>query len=331
MSFIPEEHLAFVAPAKVHTMQDIGLSSDTGVSDTAVSEPFPLFSTKAVEMMRKEALSEDVWQHCQYKSNLAACQLRGFCPKFGPFTHAAWTSSETLAIISGIAGVDLVPSMDFEIGHVNISVKSEEEVREELRVLSNPEEGAAKVGKPIVDWHTDSYPFVCVLMLSDASKMVGGETALKKPSGEIVKVRGPQMGSAVVLQGRYIEHQALKALGTSERMTMVTSFRPRSPFVRDDTVLATVRGISDLPELYSQFSEYRLEILSKRIGQELDKLRCRRHESKALDVKGLKAFLRDQQEFLKRTDEEMVNEEDVQKGQIDDAIGGIRLPENTLG
>ena len=68
-------------------------------------------------------------------------------------------------------------------------------------------------------------------MLSDASKMIGGETAIKKPSGEIVKVRGPQMvrrirssfgvmgpltayqGCGIVLQGRCINHQALAARG----------------------------------------------------------------------------------------------------------------------
>ena len=52
--------------------------------------------------------------------------------------------------------------------------------------------------KPVVDWHKDSYPFVCVLMLSDASKMIGGETALQTASGQVLKVRGPQMVSCVV-------------------------------------------------------------------------------------------------------------------------------------
>jgi hypothetical protein len=42
-------------------------------------------------------------------------------------------------------------------------------------------------------WHYDSYPFVCVTMLSDCADMIGGETALKTGSGEIMKVRGPAM------------------------------------------------------------------------------------------------------------------------------------------
>ena len=108
----------------------------------------------------------------------------------------------TLAIISKVAGVDLVTAMDFEIAHVNISMKSEKQKVEELeafmdRNLTEADEGIAgcpwEDDKPIVDWHTDSYPFVCVTMLSDCAAMVGGETALRTGSGEILKVRGPQM------------------------------------------------------------------------------------------------------------------------------------------
>ena len=44
----------------------------------------------------------------------------------------------------------------------------------------------------IVGWHRDSYPFVCVLMMSDTTGMIGGETALRTGNGEIKKVRGPQ-------------------------------------------------------------------------------------------------------------------------------------------
>lgn len=45
---------------------------------------------------------------------------------------------------------------------------------------------------PIVGWHRDSYPFVCVLMMSDTKDMRGGETALKASNGEIIKVRSPE-------------------------------------------------------------------------------------------------------------------------------------------
>ena len=122
--------------------------------------------------------------------------------RYAPFVYDAWKNPETLAIISKIAGVDLVTAMDFEIGHINISVKSKQQKSEEhfavvKRKTAETEEGNAECSreddKPIVDWHTDSYPFVCVTMLSDCTSMIGGETALKTGNGKILKVRGPQM------------------------------------------------------------------------------------------------------------------------------------------
>ena len=94
--------------------------------------------------------------------------------------------------------------MDFEIASTNISVKSEERKAEELtaaaeKAMAEADEGIAgcpwEDDKPIVDWHTDSYPFVCVTMLSDCTSMIGGETALRTGNGDILKVRGPQMVS----------------------------------------------------------------------------------------------------------------------------------------
>ena len=92
--------------------------------------------------------------------------------------------------------------MDWEIGHVNISIQSETQKGRALadiaeKMAREADEGVAGCSwedeKPIVDWHTDSYPFVCVTMLSDCTNMIGGETALRKGTGEVVKVRGPQM------------------------------------------------------------------------------------------------------------------------------------------
>lgn len=108
--------------------------------------------------------------------------------------YDAWKSPETLAIVSKIAGIDLVTAMDWEIGHVNISVQTEEEKNNALAEAVNGAAGTYDDDvAPIVDWHTDSYPFVCVTMLSDCTDMIGGETALRRGDGSVVKVRGPQM------------------------------------------------------------------------------------------------------------------------------------------
>lgn len=116
------------------------------------------------------------------------------------------------------------------------------------------------------------------------------------------------------MQGRYITHQALHALGAQERITMVTSFRPKSPHLRDDAVLTTVRGISDLSQLYYEFGHYRLEILEERIRAQARKLRTDHAAGKKTDTRMLKAFLKEQLEFLEHTNSEIVQDEDVVAG-----------------
>jgi hypothetical protein len=81
MAFDPQEHLNFASPSKIFTMKDLGLAENTGISPVAVSEPFQLFTPAAIQRMRAEVLSTQVWENCQYSSNLSQCQLRGFAPE----------------------------------------------------------------------------------------------------------------------------------------------------------------------------------------------------------------------------------------------------------
>lgn len=100
---------------------------------------------------------------------------------------------------------------------------------------------------------------------------------------------------------------------------MVTSFRPKNPLLRDDTVLTTVRPISDLAELYAQFSEYRLEILEERIRNELKAIRESRAAGRGVSTKNLKHFLAEQQKFLEHMNGEMVDDDQVIAGFVDDS------------
>ena len=78
--FDPAKHLAFAPPPEVFSMEDLGLEG-VGVSPVAVSQPFQLFSEEAVEQFRAEVLNPEVMKNCRFRSNLAACQLRGYSPK----------------------------------------------------------------------------------------------------------------------------------------------------------------------------------------------------------------------------------------------------------
>jgi hypothetical protein len=292
-----------------------------------------------------------------------------------------------------VAGIDLAVQFDLEIGHINLSRKPDNNNNNTAATPSQQPSSCSSNGvssvapnipgdnEPIVGWHTDSYPFVCVVMLSECSGMVGGETELRMGShggggggggGGTLKIRSPQMvcspspspfkllppylhmfipsipdlpplvsiqGHAVVLQGRYITHRALRALPLAssspggsdseepERITMVTSFRPRDPHVRDDTVLTTVRPVSDLGELYAQFAAYRLEMLAARIQTQLAELRSSTDATgkgegtrMGVEARRLKEFLREQRDFLERTEREIVDEQEVVKGVDTDSV-----------
>ena len=111
----------------------------------------------------------------------------------------------------------------------------------------------------------------------------------------------------------------MKAIGCNERITMVTSFRPRSAFNKDDTVLTTVRAISDLSELYSQYTEYRFEMLEERIRAHLKEIRDRKRARRGFNTATTKAFIAEQKSFLDSMLKEMVDDDKVIKGFTDDS------------
>ncbi|KAF9872455.1 hypothetical protein CkaCkLH20_09952 [Colletotrichum karsti] len=301
--FDPKKHLNFKPPSNITSMKDIGLEGH-GIAPNAVCEPFPLFTEEAIKQMRAESFSEACLKDCRYQSSFIKNMIRGMGHDRAPFIYDAWKSPEVLSKISEIAGVELIPAIDIDIGNVNVSINDHNENSVQNWRASDDDKLSA------VAWHYDSYPFVVVTMLSDCTDMVGGETALRLPDGTIKKVRGPAMGTAVVMQGRYIEHQALKAFGGRERISMVTAFRAKSPFIKDETVLAGVRTTSVLSDLYTQFTDYRLEILEERLRAKRKEEREREVARRPFNIPEMRAFLADQIKHLQGTLDEIYELED---------------------
>ncbi|KZF24973.1 hypothetical protein L228DRAFT_236122 [Xylona heveae TC161] len=316
VTFDPKKHLNYAAPEHIYQMKDVGYPEDTGISPVAVSEGFSLFSKEAIGIMREEIFSDEVWKNCCYiAGNSTALSIRGHCPKYTPFMNAALTSPETLKIISDIAGIELVPVMDFELG--NILIASTEESALAGRRAHGKADGAA--GK-VTNWHFDHYPFVCVVMLSDVSNMAGGETAIKTAEGEVHKIRGPQMGCAAVMQGRYINHQALAAQGGRERISMVTAFRPKNPMIVDDSHLKYITRIAQPSELYYQWADYRLEILEERIRRARQELSSGQEAGKEFDVALCNSFIDQQIKHLGVTKDQIVPIEQVLSGKVHNGL-----------
>ncbi|KAI5961595.1 uncharacterized protein KGF55_003912 [Candida pseudojiufengensis] len=316
------------------TMKELGLENpNLQISPIGVSDPFPLFTEEAVTIMKKELLTKDIFmenaRYCFNSTSGLDCCLRGYVKTIDgkvncPFIYEAWTNPKTMELISKMAGVDLEIIMNYEIGHVNISIKSNDQANEEiikyerLMIDDKKRKNSGDDIPAVVGWHYDSYPFVCVLMLSDTTKMIGGETSLRmgttKGENQVAIIPSPQLGSASVLQGRLIEHIAPTPLGLSERMTMVTSFRAKNPSLKDSSILNTVKPEinfgSRYNEFYSQWINYRCEL----IKQKMDLINNKVKTGDSFNKDDITNDLKDVEDYVKKTYEEMmISKEEMAK------------------
>ena len=78
--------------------------------------------------------------------------------------------------------------------------------------------------------------------------------------------------------------------------------------------------------LYRQYVEYRLDILEERVRS---KLREVRKGGNKFDTRAAKDFLIEQEEFLAHTNQQIVPDELVTKGHIDDCIANDSIKNST--
>ena len=124
----------------------------------------------------------------------------------------------------------------------------------------------------------------------------------------------------MLLQGRYITHTAAPVDNMPERVTIVTSFRPKNPTLLDETTNANVRNKSQLSELYYQWTTYRLDVLAQRATIAADALRKRYAENveatdgdnkggmcrvETVDVAEVKKWANEQIKYIQSTLHEM--------------------------
>lgn len=87
---------------------------------------------------------------------------------------------------------------------------------------------------------------------------------------------------------------------------MVTSFRPKNPLVKEESVLTGVRPVSDKSELYRQFTQYRLEVLIGRLQFVSGRLRQADGEDDGFDQDVIRRFLLEQNSYIIATLAELV-------------------------
>jgi len=107
---------------------------------------------------------------------------------------------------------------------------------------------------------------------------------------------------------------------------MVTSYRPGSPFVRDDTRLTTVRPTSNLPDSYGQIHEYQLENTEARIRNILKMIRDDMRAGR-VNVEAIKQFLDFEIAQLRILDKEIVVERFIKRVVVAEAVAVQRAAE----
>ncbi|KAJ9646196.1 hypothetical protein H2204_000859 [Knufia peltigerae] len=316
--FDPKIHLACELPTKSFTFEDLNLQPSATSTNIAATLPFPILSAEGVRAYRRSLFTTKVLHNCAGRPGPATLTLRN-AAEYSTFIKQFWTHPETTRLLSEAAGVPLRIVMQTEIGHTNIQTKGGtiEEMVSELSVepqttkvpLTDEDRAYDPLqASTIIPWHYDSYPYVCVIMLSDTEGMLGGETYIKTGDGVPMKVEGPTLGYGVILQGGQVEHLAARCIGVTERISTITSFCADVPQVYDSSHITNVRFYSDRPVLYKQWTQFRLEKMKREIETLLDEVST----SPTLhDVRRVHDFAADQVAYIKRTAHQLIPHEDI--------------------
>jgi len=248
------QHIVTDGPSKTFTLSDFGYSASAlNASDFAFTEPFRLLTPSCIA-----ALKSEIAHHRDTSTYrcppFAPCVVRGLAHK-SAFINDLWSSSAMREVVSKAVGAALEPHpMLYERGHINVQNNQPK--------LEADEEDQ----DPVFGWHTDSQPYVCIVMLSDPPpSALGGETYVKKASGEVVKLTFPGAGYAYVLQGSVIEHAAMPARNY-KRETMITSFVPSDVKYKDNTNIDLSVKYSPLNETFREFLVHRRDYVGRRLN-----------------------------------------------------------------
>ncbi|KAH8151949.1 uncharacterized protein LAJ45_03942 [Morchella importuna] len=271
--FSPTEHLNISPPCQRFTFKDLKLPRPTtAASPIAATSPFPLFAAAAIPLLRKALLNPAYLNKTASVYSNSTLIIRNTAA-YSAFFRKIWTHPMVMRAVSDAAGVELegmehakcmqaiskgLTSGEFALeaagsGRSGVAVRGQKEIEDEI----------FGDGGSIIPWHYDSYPFVCVAMLSDTTDMIGGETVIQRGDGTFQGISQPSAGFATILQGGFVRHLALRARGTTDRITLVTSYRAKAVGLYDGSFLTNVRPYTNLNVLYPQWIAFRNKILSR--------------------------------------------------------------------
>ena len=203
----------------------------------AYSAPFRLLSDEGVRALRSVLLANEQFS-TMVPGRIPKC-IRGIGYR-SKFMWDLGFSPRILAHLSRCAGEPITPhGMCSNLSQINF--------------------GEIGAGVKVDQWHLDSVPYVMVLLMSDATDMVGGELQVARIPGDprralravqadkveaqfIDTVKYPGPGYAIFMQGSRIAHGVTPVLSAREkRLTVVNSYQSCNPFAPPRTVYRTFK------------------------------------------------------------------------------------------
>jgi len=274
--FSAKRHLDLGQPEKLLSLKDLGYS-DAQIADCpsafGVSSAFKILSDEGLAIMRKICLK--MYDNRNISVGTGANRLGSYCRGAGyrsSFIREFCDSPELAEHLSSLANVSLarhsVPAVACGVNYAPDDIRN-----------------------AVDTWHTDSVAFDIVMMLSDPSKLQGGEFQYfhgtkeegqnilgisgeegkdaELPSGRVTTIPFPAVGYGFLQQGNMIFHRACRLLKKAERITMIPSFVVTPNTANDATNSVNMAGWDD-PCITAELTRHEAWRASARLRQLVD-------------------------------------------------------------
>jgi len=274
--FSAKRHLDLGQPEKLLSLKDLGYS-DAQIADCpsafGVSSAFKILSDEGLAIMREICLK--MYDNRNISVGTGANRLGSYCRGAGyrsSFIREFCDSPELAEHLSSLANVSLarhsVPAVACGVNYAPDDIRN-----------------------AVDTWHTDSVAFDIVMMLSDPSKLQGGEFQYfhgtkeegqnilgisgeegkdaELPSGRVTTIPFPAAGYGFLQQGNMIFHRACRLLKKAERITMIPSFVVTPNTANDATNSVNMAGWDD-PCITAELTRHEAWRASARLRQLVD-------------------------------------------------------------
>ena len=269
-TFDPDIHLQLEGPSSITTLKELGYSNEEiapTATPMAVSAPFRVLSNRGAETLLEVARNLRI--HQRRAGNRIENTVRGGCYR-SRWLRDLCFNPDFAELMSAIFGTPVAPhTMPVHVGHINY-------------------EPTAKPDQPVDKWHHDTVALDYVMMVSDPTKLPGGqfewfhgtkhEAAEMAARGETPpreRVVTPEFagpGYAVALHGNMVVHRGAELTAPAERITMVSGYVSLDRNRDDQTRTRDLIGIDDPEVLYTEWSRHAAWRATGRLNQLVETL-----------------------------------------------------------